>query len=180
MDNGLCQELRIGQFAPLDHGIRGHEVRVVGRPQVGQGVERQTKADRRISRHQEQVPAPGLPDLAEPARRCSLGGPALHRQHVADRRAKLPFEGTHDAIALERVIDLGIAGIDILRKLALLEHALGRVFEDGLHVDGVKPKAGRDGLRETLGVASERPIGVGLGRNQRGLAPNGLAVPRRQ
>jgi len=88
----------------------------------------------------------------------------------------MPFERAPDAVALERIIDLGIARIDILGQLALLEHARGGVFEGGLHVVGAEPEAGGDRLRESLRVIGERPIGGGLGRNERGVVPNRLAV----
>src|SRR5258708_24592434 len=91
----------------------------------------------------------------------------------------MPFERAHDAVALARIIDLGIARIDILGQLALLEHARGGVFEGGLHVVGAEPEAGGDRLRESLRVIGERPIGGGLPRHERVVVPNrpSLAPP---
>ena len=63
--------------------------------------------------------AAGLPDLAQPAR-GGLRRPALHRQHITRWLAEMALEGTHDTVALDRVVDLGIAGIDVLGELALL------------------------------------------------------------
>src|SRR2546430_14544311 len=99
----------------------------------------------------------------------------------------MPFERAPDAVALERIIDLGIARIDILGQLALLEHARGGVFEGGLHVVGAEPEAGGDRLRESLRVIGERPIGGGVRGPRRGAAgktacpappPKGARPPR--
>jgi hypothetical protein len=88
----------------------------------------------------------------------------------------MPFERAHDAVALGRIIDLGIARVDILGQFALLEHAREGVFEGGLHVVGVEPKAGRDRLRESPRVIGERSMGPSLGPNERIVVPNRLAV----
>src|ERR1700730_10742327 len=88
----------------------------------------------------------------------------------------MPFERAHDAVALDRIIDLGIARIDILGQLALLEHARGRVFERGLHIVGAEPEAGGYRLRESPRIFGERAIGGSLGRNERVVVPNWLAV----
>src|SRR5215471_16040559 len=88
----------------------------------------------------------------------------------------MPFERAHDAVALDWIIDFGIAGIDILGQFALLEHARGRVFEGGLYVVGFEPEAGGDRLREPPRLIAERPIGDGLGSNERIVVPNRLAV----
>src|SRR5215467_6351905 len=88
----------------------------------------------------------------------------------------MPFERAHDAVALDRIIDLGIARIDILAQFALLEHARGRVFEGGLHEVGAETEAGRDRLRESLRIIGERAMAARLGRNERVVVPNRLAV----
>src|SRR5262249_60514795 len=97
---------------------------------------------------------PRRPPLPDPAGR-RLRRPARERPTHTRRRTKTPFERAHGAVALDGIIDLGIAGIDILGHFALLEHARGRVFEGGLHVVGVKPEPGRDRLRESPRVVSE-------------------------
>jgi hypothetical protein len=140
MGDGLRQELRVRQFAALGHGIGGDEVRVIGRLEMRQRVERQAETDRRIAGHQEYPVTPRLPDFADPAR-GRLRGPALHRQHVARGRGEVALECAHDAVALDGIVDLGIAGVDILRQLALLEHALGRILEGRLHIFGVDAQA---------------------------------------
>ena len=48
----------------------------------------------------------------------------------------MAVEQGEDARALARIVDLRIAGIDILRDQALFEHPVGRVFISGLHVIG--------------------------------------------
>src|SRR5262249_57652421 len=88
----------------------------------------------------------------------------------------MPFERAHNAAALDRIIDLGIAGVDILGQFALFEHARGRVFEGGLHIVGAEPEAGGDRLRESLRVVGERPIGGGLRRNERVGVPKRLSL----
>src|SRR2546430_9228779 len=75
----------------------------------------------------------------------------------------MPFERAPDAVALERIIDLGIARIDILGQLALLEHARGGVFEGGLHVAGAEPEAGGDPLGAALRAIGEAAVGRWLG-----------------
>jgi hypothetical protein len=78
-----------------------------------QRAQQQTKTNRGVAGCEEQMPPPRLPDLADPAG-CSLRAPALHRQHVTCRRAEVALERAQDAIALDRIVDLGIARIDVL------------------------------------------------------------------
>jgi hypothetical protein len=61
--DGLSDQLGIGQV-PLDQRIRRHNMGIVARREIGQRIERQTEADRRISRHEKQMAASGPPDLA--------------------------------------------------------------------------------------------------------------------
>ena len=62
-------------------------------------------------------------------------------------------------------------------KLAFLEHTFGRVFVGRLHVIGGEAEAARDASREALRVVGERPVRwPALGRDQRGVAPDRLAV----
>ena len=46
----------------------------------------------------------------------------------------MAVEQAQDAGALTRIVDLGIAGIDILRDQTLFEHPVGRVLVSGLDV----------------------------------------------
>ena len=116
-----------------------------------QRAERQAEADRRIARHQEQPAAPQLPDLADPAA-ARLRVPALHRQHVAGRRRELPLELAHDAGALVRIVDLGIARVDVVRQRAFLEHPLGGILEGRQHVLGGDAEPAGEALGEALRV----------------------------
>ncbi len=175
MGDGLRKELRVRQFAALGHGISGDEVRVVGRLEMRQRVERQAEADRRIAGHQEYPAPPRLPDFADPPR-GRLRGPALHRQHVARRRSQVALERAHDAVALDGIVDLGIAGIDILRQLALLEHALGRILEGRLHIFRLDAEPRSDRLREPMRIVGDDPLAGGLRGDQRRVAPDRLAV----
>ena len=90
----------------------------------------------------------------------------------------MALECAQDASALDRVVDLGIARVEVLRKLAFLEHALGRVFEGGLRVVGIEAQAERDRFGKAPRVVGERTRAGGLGRDQRGVTPDRLAVRR--
>ena len=88
----------------------------------------------------------------------------------------MPLERPDDAVAFDRIVNFGILGIDVLRQLALLEHARGRVFERRLHICLVEPKAGRDRLGEMLRVIRERPMRPGFQGDERFVAPDRFAV----
>ena len=150
MGDGLRQQLGIGQLAALVERIGRHQVRIVGRLEPGQRLERQPEADRRVARHQEQAATAQSPQFADPAGLC-LRGPALHRQHVARRLAEPALGRAHDARALLRVVDPGIARVDVGRQLAFLEQPFGRILEGRLHMLGGDAEAGGDALRESLG-----------------------------
>ena len=126
---------RIRQCAAFGERVFRHEMRLVDRFDMRQRAERQPEADRRIARHEEQPAAAQLPKLADPAA-ARLRAPMLHRQHVAGRRGEMPLEFAHDAGALGRIVDLGIARVDVVRQRAFLEHPLGGILEGRQHVLG--------------------------------------------
>src|ERR1700720_1426624 len=75
------------------------------------------------------------PQLAQPSRfRLSCRG--LQRQHESCRSTEMTVEQAQDARTLKRIVDLGIAEIDVLRYQALLNHPIDRILVSGLHVIG--------------------------------------------
>ena len=153
-------------------------MRLVDRLDMRQRAERQPETDRRIARHQEQPAAAQLPKLADPAA-ARLRAPVLHRQHVAGRRGQMPLEFAHDAGALGRIVDLGIARIDVVRQRAVFEHPLGGILEGRQHVLGGDAEPARKALGEAMRVIGRDGAGRLLGlfrRDQRGVLPDRLAV----
>ena len=116
------------QRSARHRGVDRHDVRELRRRHIGQRAQRQSVADRRIARHQEQLAAPRLPFFRAPAR---VGGgciPALHRQDIAARLGQAALEHMRHARAFLGVLQLRIGGIDIVGQLAFTQQPFGRVL----------------------------------------------------
>ncbi len=123
--------------------------RPLRRRQVGQRIQRQAETDRGIAGDEEQPAAPQRPDFAEPARpRRRIR--RLDRQHVAGRHRHPPLELAHDPRALEGIVDLGVAGVDVVGPLALLQHPLDRILEGGDEIVAIDAEPRRHVLGEPL------------------------------
>ena len=91
----------------------------------------------------------------------------------------MPLEFAHDAGALGRIVDLGIARVDVVRQRAVLEHPLGGILEGRQHVLGGDAEPARKALDEAMRVIGRDGAGCLLGlfrRDQRGVLPDRLAV----
>ena len=130
-------------------------MRLVDRLDMRQRAERQAEADRRIARHQEKPAAARLPELADPAA-ARLRAPALHWQHIAGGRREMPLELTHDAGALDRIVDLGIARIDVVRQRAFLQHPFGGILERRQHVFGRDAEPAGKAFGEAMRIVDRR------------------------
>ena len=85
-------------------------------------------------------------------------------------------EQVENARALGRIVDLRIAGIDVVGNETLLEHPVGRVLVSGLHVIRRDSQACGNPLGEAFGVVARRLPGVGLAGDQAVVAPDRHAV----
>ncbi len=92
------------------------------------------------------------------SRRRGARLPALDRQHIAGRRRQAALEHPRDAVALLRVLQLGVLRRHILRQIAFLEDPLGRVFEGRHHMVG----RNRQVLRDRLPAAGSASSAVTL------------------
>ena len=82
---------RVGQRSALGEWIGRHQMRIVDRGDMGQRVQRQPEADRRIAGHRNSRPRRVRhSSLSQPGLR--LRGPALHRQHEARGLRQLAVE----------------------------------------------------------------------------------------
>ncbi len=149
------RDARIGQRQAFGERIGRHQMRIIGRGDIGQRLQRQAEAERRIAGHQEQPAAARAPDFAQPSR-LRLRGPALQRQHKAFRLAEMTVEQFQDARALVRIVDLGIARIEIVRDQALLEHPVDRILISGLHVIGHDSRARGNTFGKALRIVGRR------------------------
>ncbi len=111
-----CAGLRAGEFLrqrrAFGEGIGLDGMRVIGRLDMRQRLQRQPEADRRVAGDQEQPAAPRVPQFAQPA------GPALrlrrlHRQHESGRVGEVALIAAQDAVALGRIVDFRIGRIDV-------------------------------------------------------------------
>ena len=155
-------------------------MRIIGGSQIRQRLQRQPEAERRISRRQEQFAAPRAPHFAQPSGFC-LRAPALQRQHVTRRPAEMgieqgQIEQVENARALGRIVDLRIAGIDVVGNETLLEHPVGRVLVSGLHVVRRDSQACGNPLGEAFCIVARRLPGVGLAGDQAVVAPDRHAI----
>ena len=62
----------------------------------------------------------------------------------------MTVEQAQDARTLKRIVDLGIAEIDVLRYQTLLNHPIDRILVSGLHVIGHDSSTRGNPLGETL------------------------------
>src|SRR5258708_37951131 len=85
------------------------------------------------------MPAPQRPDFAEPAPHPTLPRlrgrvgwgrrvRGLPRQHEAGRYGEPPLEFAHDARTFRRIVDLGVARIDVVGPVALRVHPPNRIL----------------------------------------------------
>ena len=68
----------------------------------------------------------------------------------------MSFELTHDACALDRIVDLGIARIDVVRQRAFLQHPFGGIFERRQHVFGRDPQFAGKAFGEAMRIVDRR------------------------
>src|SRR5262245_20086327 len=120
------------------------------------------------------MPPSQWPNFAVPARRWRRRIGGLHRQYEAGRYAKLPLEFTHDAGAFRRIVDLGIAWIDVVGPVPLPEHPPHRILISRDDVVATDAEASRNALRKALRLLCGRDEVAPFGRDQ------GLVVPDRE
>ena len=147
----LAQLLRVGQGAARLGGVLRVDVGIACGGYPRQRLHRQAEADGGIAGHQEQAPASGLPQLADPARTI-LRVPALNGEHIAGRFQQPALERAQHARALFGVFDLGIHRVDVFRQAAFLQHPMGGVFKGGQNKPGADAKAFGEIHRERLRV----------------------------
>ena len=82
----------------------------------------------------------------------------------------------HDAGALARIVELGIARVDVLRQAAFPQHPVGGVFERRLNEALGDAEPPGDLLGETPGVVGVERTLRGFGRDQLDVVPDRLAV----
>src|SRR5436305_637163 len=88
----------------------------------------------------------------------------------------MPLECAHDPGALDGIVDLRIGRIDVLRKLAFLQHPLGGILERVKDVLGRDAKPRRDRFGEALGVVGKQRLRAFLERDEPGIGPEWHAV----
>ena len=143
--------------------------------EMWQRFQRQAETDRRIAGDEEQPAAPQRPDFAQPARpRRRIR--RLDRQHVAGRHRHLPLELAHDPRALDGIVDLGVAGVDVGGPLALLHHPLDRVLEGGNEIVAIDAEPCRHALGEPFGEVARGRMVLAFARDQAVVAPDRKAV----
>ena len=147
----LTQLLRVGQGAARLGGVLRVDVGIVLGRNPRQRLHRQAEADGGIAGHQEQAPATGLPQLADPAR-AILRVPALHGEHIARRFQQAALKRAQHARALLGVFDLGIHRVDVFRQAAFFKHPMGGVFKGGQNKLGADANAFGKIHRECLRV----------------------------
>ena len=88
-----CRLRGRGQRPAFGKRVGRHDMRIVRGRKIGQRLQRQPQAERRIAGDQKQSAAARLPDFAEP---CRFGRrrPASQRQHEARRLAEMRVEQT--------------------------------------------------------------------------------------
>ena len=157
MFDPLPQRQRIRQRTALFKRVLRMNVGIGRCRHPGQRGERQSIADRRIARHEEELAAPQTPFLADPAQaaRHARGRvPALHRQYESGRLGQPARKGADHAIALFGILDLRIERIDIVRQIAFLDEPAGRILEgrhDAIIFDAEEL---RDAARQRLRLAA--------------------------
>ena len=72
----------------------------------------------------------------------------------------MPLEFAHDAGALGRIVDLGIARVDVVRQRAVFEHPLGGILEGRQHVLGGDAEPAGKALDEAMRVIGRDGAGV--------------------
>ena len=142
---------------------------------MGQRIQRQAEADRRVAGDEEQPAAAQRPDFAQPARPCRRIC-RLDRQHVAGRHRHPPLELAHDPRALDRIVDLGVAGIDVGGPFAFLHHPLDRILEGGNEEIAIDAEPRRHAFGEPLGEIGRGRIVLAFACDQALVAPDRQAV----
>ncbi len=126
-------EARIGQrlaLARTDRPARDADNRPPRAP--GSDASGSRKTERRIAGDQKQIAAAGRQiSLSQPGLACAVQRCSGSTKPFGSPRCRRTIQ---DARALVRVVDLGIARIDVVRDQALLEHPVGRVLISRLHV----------------------------------------------
>ena len=134
----LALRERVRQRLVLDERIAFNDMRILRRRQKPQRRQRQTKTERRIARHDEQLARARAPELgAPPLRGRGRGVPALHGQHVADGLVQASFEDAREPRARHGIFEAIGGRIEILGQLAFLPDEVPRILV-GRH--------GRDGI----------------------------------
>ncbi len=152
-------------------------VREGGRRNVRQGSKRQAVADGAIARHQEDLAAPRLPPLADPALVAgALRIPRLHGQNIAGRLRQAALEDACEAAALFRVLELGVGGIDIVGKVGFLDQPFRRVFIGGQYQIGLDAEMAGNRGEQTFGIRGADAGILTFLSDEIGIAPDGLAV----
>ena len=164
-----------GKRLALGERIGRHQMRLVGRRDIGQRIERQAEADRRVAGQQEQPPPAKLPHFADPAA-ARLRGPALHRQHVAGRHDRCR---SNSRMMRARSIGssiLGSAGSMLAGSSPSLSIRSAGSSKAGMHVLGGDAEPGGEALGEPVRVVDRGRLQRLLGRDQRVVLPDRLAV----
>src|SRR3984885_8870035 len=120
--------------------------------------------------------APGFPFLAAPADPTGLRLPALDRQDIARRLSQAARENASDAVALLRVLELGVLRRDVRRQIGLLDEPLGRVLIGRRDMVGRNAEFGRDCAEQRLRRLLACPGLLSLRGDALRVLPDRLAV----
>ena len=166
--------MEIGQGAAHLGRVGGVGIGVMRRRDMRQRPQRQAEADGAVTGHQEQLAAPGFPQLRLPFRRLAL--PALDRQHIARGLVQPTVEDAGIAGAVLGVLQLGVLGRDVGGKVRFFQDPFRRILEGRLGIVRVEAKRLCEAAHELTGLFGGGLAVIGFAGNQVGVLPDRLLV----
>src|SRR5208282_2041690 len=112
-----------------------------------QAGQRQSQAEGGIAGDQKDVLPAQHPQSGLPLR-AVLANAALQRQHVAGGSLQSTLEDAPDALALARVFEAIVDGIDVDRQLPFALEVVERILERRVYVSGIDAEPRRKRFRE--------------------------------
>ena len=101
---------------------------------------------------------------------------AFHRQHITDFAAQPALEHPGQAGAQFRVIQLGIARIDIVGELAFRRQVMPEILESGNDIGSIQTQFLGNGAGKRFGIGQDRLVILVLGGDALAVFPQRHAV----
>ena len=150
------QPREIGQGTTVFVGVQRGDVRIILGRQLGQGVQWQAQAQRRVAGDRIEPPTPEPPLFAKPPLALGLAERAPQRQHIAQGLRQPALHDAPQPGPRGRVVESGVGQLDLGRQVGLGLHRRQRVLPRRQRQQRIDAQPRGQPLDQAVGVGHRR------------------------